>query len=57
MNNKYKIPFNYLTYEFKNNEIIFKKWKKLIKTSQFTLGPYISNFEKKFSKFYSYFWF
>ncbi len=46
-----KVPFNYLPYEFKKNEKIFSQWKKLIKTSDFTLGYYVSKFEKQFAKF------
>jgi len=45
------VPFNYLPFQFKNTKIFFKEWKKLIKTSNFTLGPYIQKFENKFSKF------
>ena len=51
MKAKFKVPYNYLPYEFNNNEKIFNEWKKLIKSNQFTLGPYIDTFEKKFSKF------
>ena len=36
-----KIPFNYLPYQFNNTAPYFKKWKKLIKSTQFTLGPFI----------------
>ena len=46
-----KIPFNYLPYQFKNTNVYFNEWKKLIRSSQFTLGPYVEKFEKKFSKF------
>ena len=49
--NKVKVPFNYLPYEFKNNESIFRKWKKLISTTEFTLGPFVKNFENKFAKY------
>ncbi len=46
-----KINYNYLQQEFaKPNEII-KEWKKLIKSSDFTLGKYVSKFENSFSKF------
>ena len=38
-----KVPFNYLNYQFKNKEKYFAAWKKLIDTSEFTLGPYIEN--------------
>ena len=46
-----KVPYNYLPQEFKNVENIFKDWSKLIKSSEFTLGPYIEKWETKFSKF------
>ncbi len=46
-----KVPYNYLPYEFKNPYPIFNQWKKLIKSTQFTLGPYIEKFEKEFAKY------
>ncbi len=46
-----KIPFNYLPLQFKNTSIFFREWKKLIKSCEFTLGPYVKKFEKNFSKF------
>ena len=45
------VPYNYLPYEFRNTRIIFKEWKKLIKTTDFTLGSKMLEFEKKFSKY------
>ena len=49
----FKVPYNYLPYEFndKSTKKIFNNWRKLIKSSQFTLGPYIRNFEKKLAKY------
>ncbi len=44
-------PYNYLPYEFKNNEKIFSDWKQLIKTTDFTIGRYVEKFEKEFSKY------
>ena len=46
-----KIPYNYLPMEFKDNKEIFKHWKKLIKSTDFTLGKYMIDFENKFKKF------
>ena len=46
-----KVPFNYLPYQFKYNQKYFDGWKKLIKSSEFTLGPYVKKFEKNFAKF------
>ena len=46
-----KVPFNYLPYQFKNTKVFFNGWKKLIKSCEFTLGPYTEKFEKSFSKY------
>lgn len=46
-----KVPFNYLPYEFQSNKKIFLQWNKLIKTSDFTLGSKMIEFEKKFAKY------
>lgn len=45
------VPYNYLPFEFKNTKKIFSEWKKLIKTTDFTLGKKMIEFEKKFSKY------
>lgn len=46
-----KVKYNYLHEEFSKPEPIIKEWKKLIKSTDFTLGKYVSSFEKSFSKF------
>ena len=46
-----RVPYNYLPFEFKKSSRIFSNWKKLIRSSDFTLGKYIEDFEKKFSKY------
>ena len=46
-----KITYNYLDKEFKNPKNIISDWKKLIKTTDFTLGHKVEEFEKKISKF------
>ena len=46
-----RVPYNYLPMEFRSNGKIMKHWKKLIKSTDFTLGKYILEFEKKFSKY------
>jgi len=46
-----KIPYNYLPMEFSNSNKILNNWNKLIKSSDFTLGKYMLEFEKKFSKY------
>ena len=39
------------SFKFKNTKIYFNDWKKLIKSCEFTLGPYTEKFEKDFSKY------
>ena len=46
-----KIPYNYLPMEFNSSNKILTHWKTLIKSSDFTLGKYMLEFEKKFSKY------
>ncbi len=46
-----KVPYNYLPMQFKNPNKIFSEWKKLIKTSDYTLGKFVNNFEKKFARY------
>ena len=41
-----KVPYNYLPLEFRDSRGIFKDWKKLIKSTDFTLGKYVAKFEK-----------
>ena len=45
------VPYNYLPLEFKNTKNIFSQWKKLIRSTDFTLGKKMVEFEKKFSKY------
>ena len=45
-----KIPFNYLPQQFKNTKPYFKEWSKLIRSTDFTLGKFVYNFEKKNDK-------
>ena len=46
-----KVFYNYLPNEFSDVENIINDWRKLIKSSDFTLGKYVSDFEAKFQKF------
>ncbi len=42
-----EIKYNYLPQEFRNTKNIFLDWKKLIKSTDFTLGHKVEEFEKK----------
>jgi len=46
-----KVPYNYLPMQFSRPENIFEDWKKVIQSSEFTLGPFVENFEHQFAKF------
>ncbi len=46
-----KIKYNYLPEEFCNTEEIFYKWRELIKSSDYTLGKYVYDFERKFANY------
>ena len=43
-----KVYYNYLPEQFSNTKEIFKEWRKLISSSDFTLGKYVDKFEKNF---------
>lgn len=45
------VPYNYLTDQFNNREEIFEKWRQLILSSEFTLGPFVKEFENNFANF------
>jgi len=46
-----RVPYNYLPMQFARPEAIFRDWRRLIRTSEFTLGPFVEAFEKKFARF------
>ena len=37
-----KVPFNYLPHQFRYTKQYFAEWKKLIRSCEFTLGPYVA---------------
>ena len=48
-----RVPFNYLPMQFNDTSKIFAGWKKLIKTSDFTFGQKMIEFEEKFAKIHN----
>ena len=46
-----KVYYNYLPRQFSNTKTIFAEWKKLISSTEFTLGKFVDRFEKKFAKY------
>ncbi len=46
-----KVYYNYLPDQFSDTKEIFKDWKRLILSSEFTLGSFVKEFEEKFAKY------
>ena len=46
-----KVNYPYLHQQFKNNKPYFNELKKLVKSGEFTLGPFVEKFEYKFAKY------
>jgi len=45
-----RVEYNYLPQEFADAEGVIADWRKLITTTDFTLGAYVEAFEKRFAK-------
>jgi aminotransferase EvaB len=46
-----KVNYSYLNQQFKNFKPYFYDLEKLVKSGEFTLGPFVEKFEKKFAKY------
>ncbi len=46
-----KVDYNYLGQQFAEVEEYFQDLRELVKSGEFTLGPYVDKFEKKFAKY------
>jgi len=46
-----RVPYNYLPQQFSDVDTIIQEWREVIKTTQFTLGPFVEAFEQKFAEF------
>jgi dTDP-4-amino-4,6-dideoxygalactose transaminase len=46
-----KVVYNYLPMQFSDVAEIITDWKKLIQSTEFTLGPFVERFEKEFAEF------
>jgi dTDP-4-amino-4,6-dideoxygalactose transaminase len=47
----FQIPYNYLPQQFKEHQLFFDLWKPVLETGEFTLGPFVDNYEKRFAKY------
>lgn len=46
-----RVPYNYLPMQFADTSAIFRDWESLIRTTEFTLGPVMEAFERKFADY------
>ncbi len=46
-----QVPYNYLDQQFADVEAHFQDLRKLVATGEFTLGPFVEAFEKKFAAY------
>jgi len=47
----FKVPYNYLPEQFSDHKIFFELWKPVLTSGEFTLGPFVESFEKKFAEY------
>lgn len=46
-----RVPYNYLPRQFAAPDEILRRWRELIESSEYTLGPYVEEFESRFAAF------
>jgi aminotransferase EvaB len=46
-----RVPYNYLFDQFADAEPFVAEWRKLIASAEFTLGPFVEAFERKFADY------
>lgn len=46
-----RVPYNYLFDQFADPEPFIAEWRKLIASAEFTLGPFVEAFERKFADY------
>jgi aminotransferase EvaB len=51
INMNFKVPYNYLPEQFRDYKVFFDLWKPVLETGEFTLGPFVENFEEKFASY------
>lgn len=47
----FQIPYNYLPQQFREYQLFFDLWKPVLESGEFTLGPFVDNYEKRFAKY------
>jgi aminotransferase EvaB len=46
-----RVPYNYLPFQFADPDTFVADWRDVVRSSEFTLGPFVSSFERKFASF------
>jgi len=47
----FKVPYNYLPEQFSDHNKFFELWRPVLESGEFTLGPFVENFEKRFASY------
>lgn len=50
-NMDFKVPYNYLPQQFSEHQLFFDQWKPVLSSGEFTLGPFVENYEKRFAEY------
>ena len=50
-NMDFKVPYNYLPQQFSEHQLFFDLWKPVFSSGEFTLGPFVENYEKSFADY------
>ena len=50
-NMDFKVPYNYLPQQFSEHQLFFDLWKSVLTSGEFTLGPFVENYEKRFADY------
>ena len=50
-NMNFKVPYNYLPQQFNEHQLFFDLWKPVLTSGEFTLGPFVENYEKRFADY------
>ena len=50
-NMDFKVPYNYLPQQFSEHQLFFDLWKPVFSSGEFTIGPFVENYEKSFADY------
>jgi len=47
----FEVPYNYLPEQFSDHSKFFELWRPVLESGEFTLGPFVEKFEKRFASY------